>query len=258
MKRKIIKINEELCDGCGDCIIGCAEGALKIINGKAKLVRDDFCDGFGDCIGTCHADAITFEERDAEEFNIKAVKDHLLQTGGSEAVKKMKEAHIRHTEAEKKTNDCGCPGLMNFSLKKKPATAAISTSSVVRKMPSELEQWPVQLHLVNPSAPFFKNREMVIVSTCSPVASPNVHAEYIKGRSVVVACPKLDVTDPYVEKLAQIFKETSIPRVIVLRMEVPCCGGITSIAKEALSLSGRDDLVLEEHVMGVRGEMIKN
>lgn len=246
MKRKIIEINEDLCNGCGDCVTGCEEGALKIINGKAKLVRDDFCDGFGDCIGHCSTGALTIIEREADDFDEKAVK---------EAQKKQRQHHHHHHH-----HGGGCPGSRERVLKKDhtPLKAKTSQNQFENEiMPSELRQWPVQLHLVNPKSNIFDHREMVILSTCSPITSPDTHWKYIRGRSVVVACPKLDDTGPYVEKLAQIFKNTTIPMAIVVVMEVPCCGGLAQMAMAAHEQSDREDLNLEIHVMSLEGKIIR-
>ena len=250
--RKIIEINEDLCNGCGECTTGCAEGALQIVNGKAKLVKEDFCDGFGDCIGTCPTGALKIVEREAKSFDEQATVEHLLKTQGEEAVHKMLESQKKHTGG-------GCPGLKNFSLKKdsiiKPVVAQ-SSIGVKQAIPSDLEQWPVQLHLVNPLSPFMQNKEMVVMSTCAPLASADVHWRYLRGRSVVVACPKLDNTGPYVQKLQDIFDNQSIPKVIIVRMEVPCCGGLSRIVMQAAALS-KNKVVVEEHVISVRGELVE-
>lgn len=265
--RKIIKIDEALCNGCGNCITGCAEGALQLVNGKAKLVKDQFCDGFGDCIGTCPTGALTIVEREATEFDADATRRNLLETKGMEAVKRMDEANAAHareagtppTQAASPPQG-GCPGMRvrvpdgtKAAAKAAPSTHAEMPASVLN---SELQQWPVQLHLVQPGAPFFKDRELAILSTCSPVASADVHWRFIRGRSVVVACPKLDNTGPYVEKLTGIFQETTIPKVIVVRMEVPCCGGLTRMVTDAYRQCGRDDLVVEEVTVGLDGNIL--
>lgn len=267
-KRKIIEINEDLCNGCGECTTGCSEGALQIINGKAKLVRDDFCDGFGDCIGTCPTGALKIVERDAKEFDAEATIDNLRKTQGEDAVNKMLAAQKHHEEKENMANaktmatphhGGGCPGLRNFALKKEGEIKAVSSTSgigIKQAIPSDLEQWPVQLHLVNPLSPFLKDKEMVVMSTCAPLASADVHWRYLRGRSVVVACPKLDNTAPYVQKLQDIFDNQPIPKVIIVRMEVPCCGGLTRIVQQAAALS-KNKVIIEEHVVSVRGELIE-
>lgn len=260
--RKIITINEEDCNGCGNCVTACAEGALQIVDGKAKLVKELFCDGFGDCIGDCPTGALKIEERESEEFDEQATKDHLRKTQGDEAVARMEDAAKLHEgddtmhEAHTHTSAGGCPGTrMRENLKdseSKPAAASAGLPSKVNE--SELNQWPIQIHLVQPGAPFFANKELVVLSTCSPIASADVHWRFIRGRSVVVGCPKLDNTEGYAEKLGEILKDTSIPKIIVVRMEVPCCGGLTTIVQEAVKLSGRPDLVFEEVTVGLDGE----
>jgi ferredoxin len=206
-------------------VIGCAEGAIQIVDGKAKLVKADFCDGFGDCVGTCHTGALQIVAREAPGFDERATVENLRATGGEEAVRRYEAAQARHAG--------GGPVII----------------------PSELQQWPVQLHLVRPGAPFFKDRELVVMSTCGPLASAEVHQRYLRGRGVVVACPKLDNTAPYAEKLAGIFAEPGIPKVIVVIMEVPCCGGLSQLARQALAGSGRHDLVVEEHTLALTGEL---
>jgi Pyruvate/2-oxoacid:ferredoxin oxidoreductase delta subunit len=236
MKRKIIEIDEEKCNGCGACVTGCAEGALQIVNGKAKLVNDVFCDGLGACIGECPTGALKIVERDAPEFDEKAVETHL----------------------QKKTPPPGgCPGMkLRFTEPSKVEKSKVEGQGVSGQViRSELNQWPTQLHLVPVEAPFFKNRELVVLSTCSPSASPDVNWRFIRGRAIAIACPKLDRTEGYVEKLAEILKANGIPKVIVVRMEVPCCGGLTMMVREAARQSGRTDLIVEEAVIGLDGEL---
>ncbi len=301
MTRDIIEINEALCDGCGDCVVGCSEGAIQIIDGKAKLVREDFCDGFGDCMAVCHTGALKVIKREAAAFDDEATRAHLLATQGPEAVRKYEEAQRRHdgehgyshahTHAHGHSHahhaGGGCPGSAAREIKREvhipmvepqghpgaisggcpgsaaremprpaqapaPAPAPMAGAQPVL-IPSELGQWPVQLHLVQPGASFFRNREMLVMSTCGPIASAEVHQRYLRGRSVVVACPKLDNTAPYAQKLAAIFQEASIPKVVVVIMEVPCCRGLSMIVEQAHAMSGRDDLVVEEHVLSLEG-----
>lgn len=264
MKRKIIEINEDLCNGCGDCIVGCAEGALQLVDGKARLVKERYCDGFGDCVGACPTGALQIIERDADEYDIEATREHVSQTGGETAVKRFDEANEEHERKEQAMNQPkpgGCPGMqVRFGSKAQGArqttqgTGSKISEQVIR---SDLEQWPIQLHLVPPTAPFFEDKELVVLSTCSPVASPDVHWRYVRGRSLVVACPKLDRTEGYVEKLAAIMAQNNIPKVIIVRMQVPCCGGLTMITKQALAASGRTDLIVEEVTIGLDGELLK-
>jgi NAD-dependent dihydropyrimidine dehydrogenase PreA subunit len=284
MLRKIIEIDETLCDGCGDCAIGCAEGAIRIIDGKAKLVKADFCDGFGDCIGTCHTGALTIVTREAPGFDEHATVENLRATGGEEAVRRYEEAQTRHADdglgailglrpQPAPRAGGGCPGAAQRELRRgsplplspaggpsgnatptRPA-GAVATPGGSVVIPSELQQWPVQLHLVRPGAPFFKDRELVIMSTCGPLASAEVHQRYLRGRGVVVACPKLDDTSAYAQKLGAILADPSIPKAIVVIMEVPCCGGLSQLARQALAGSGRHDLVIEEHTLALTGEL---
>lgn len=262
--RTIITIDEDLCNGCGDCVTSCAEGALQIVDGKAKLVKEQFCDGFGDCIGDCPTGALKIEDRESAEFDVGATKDNLMQTQGAEAVQRMEAAALVHEEKEQNKGDTqmhahsGCPGSQmrtnTNSDENKSATSSTGLPAKVNE--SELNQWPIQIHLVGPGAPFFSNRELVVLSTCAPIASADVHWRFIRGRGVVVGCPKLDQTDGYAEKLGEILKDSSIPKVIVVRMEVPCCGGLVSIVQEAVKLSGRTDLEFEEVTIGLSGEVL--
>jgi NAD-dependent dihydropyrimidine dehydrogenase PreA subunit len=256
-KREIIKIDEDLCNGCGDCITGCAEGALQLVDGKAKLVKEQFCDGFGDCIGTCPTGALTIVEEEADEFSEGAVKSHLLETQGEDAVRRMEAAAKVHADKEKPGHPPagGCPGTRMRVGKGDAAAKPATGGATGHAIQSDLQQWPVQIHLVQPGAPFFKNKELVILSTCSPIASADVHWRFIRGRGVVVGCPKLDDTESYAEKLGSILSDTSIPKVIVVRMEVPCCGGLSMIAKKAVELSGRSDLIAEEVTVGLDGDI---
>jgi NAD-dependent dihydropyrimidine dehydrogenase PreA subunit len=236
MKRSIIEIDEAKCNGCGACVTGCAEGALQIVNGKAKLVNDVFCDGLGACIGECPTGALKIIERDAPEFDEAAVQKHMQK---------------------KAPPPGGCPGLqVRFAEPSNVKKAQVESQGISGQViPSELNQWPTQLHLVPVEAPFFKNRELVVLSTCSPSASPDVNWRFIRGRAIAIACPKLDRTEGYAEKLAGILKSNGIPKVIIVRMEVPCCGGLTRIVSEAVLLSGRKDLIVEEAVIGLDGEL---
>jgi len=265
--RKIIRIDDDLCDGCGNCIVSCAEGALKLVNGKARLVKDLYCDGFGDCVGECPTGALVIEEREAEPFDFDATRVHVERTSGAEAVRKFDAAAVEHEEKESNAipliaspasrahGSGGCPGSQVRFAQIEPAAKPVEAGGPRQAIPSELRQWPVQLHLVQPGMPFFKDREMVVMSTCGPIASADVHWRFLRGRSVVVACPKLDDTRPYASKLGAILAEPSIPKVSVVRMEVPCCGGLTEVARQAVGMSGRTDLVLEEITLGVNGDL---
>ncbi len=279
MIRKIIKIDEELCNGCGVCVPSCKEGAIQIIEGKARLISDLFCDGLGACLGECPLGAITIEEREAEAYDevkvmemlinqpvsvMKAHLEHLHEHNEieffSQAVNFLKAKGIPNPfnpNEKKAASACasgGCPGSAQREIKRESKLEAMSPTD----MPSQLEQWPVQLHLVNPAAGFFKNKELVIMSTCGPLVNANVHELYIKGRSVVVACPKLDVVDPYIDKLAEIYSQSGTSRVIIVRIEVPCCGGLSRMAHTAAVMSGRKGLTVEEHTLSIDGSLKSN
>jgi len=266
--RKIIQIDEAKCNGCGQCVTGCAEGALAIVDGKARLVRETYCDGFGDCIGACPTGALTIVEREAAQFDPEATRAFLRQTQGEAAVRRMDEANVRHERTPAPRSPAalrsapsggGCPGSMMRTLGGPAASApaaAAGTGLPPRVNTPELRQWPVQLHLVPPGAPWFQGRELVVMSTCAPIASADVHWRFLRGRSVVVACPKLDRTDPYEEKLAAILAEPTIPRVLVVRMEVPCCGGLARMTRAAAERSGRTDLEVREVVVSLEGEVM--
>ncbi len=269
--RQIIRIDEEKCNGCGNCITGCAEGALQLVNGKAKLVKEQFCDGFGDCIGTCPTGALTIVDADADAYDIEATRAHVAATRGAEGLAQFDAANTVHAQKEaaapvvtppappRMPPAGGCPGsrMRMAAAEQAGAPAApVQNAATGQMLRSDLQQWPVQLHLVQPGAPFFKNKELVILSTCSPIASADVHWRFIRGRGVVVACPKLDNTGPYAEKLAGILSDPTIPKAIVVRMEVPCCGGLSMIARQAAALCGRDDLVMEEVTVGLNGDVL--
>ncbi|MAT38803.1 MAG: 4Fe-4S ferredoxin [Ectothiorhodospiraceae bacterium] len=268
MVREIIEINEALCDGCGDCVTECSEGAIKIIDGVAKLVKEQYCDGFGDCIGACPTGALKIVKKEVAAFDEEATKQFLLETQGEHAVRKMEAAQQKHAGEgnghampalkvqEMPHRGGGCPGSVQRDMRKNAAASQPAEPAAgATIIPSELQQWPVQLHLVNPAAPYFQNSELVVLSTCGPVACAEVHQRYLRGRSVVVACPKLDRTDPYVEKLASIFAAANTPKVIIVVMEVPCCKGLTQMTAQAAQLSGRDDLIVEEHVLSLDGSI---
>ncbi len=237
MKRKIIKIDESKCNGCGLCVSACAEGAIQMVNGKAKLVSDNYCDGLGACLGECPQGAIKIIEREADVFDETAVKKHL------DKAKSKMEKHQHHA---------GCPGMAMHSFEKKLTSKSTSPAA---KAESELTQWPVQLHLVPPSAPYWEGADLLISADCVPFTYANFHSELLKGRKLVIACPKLDDTDPYLEKLTEIIRDNDIKSVTVARMEVPCCGGIAMIAQRAVQESGKD-IPFKVITISIRGEII--
>ena len=214
MIRKIIKINEDKCNGCGACAAACHEGAIEMINGKAKLTREDYCDGLGDCLPACPVDAITFEERDAPAYDEKAVLE-------------AKEKKISPLP-------CGCPGTQTKSINRE--LSSLDTTSVAPQ--SQLSQWPVQIKLVPINAPYFDGANLLIAADCTAYAYANFHNEFIRNHVTLVGCPKLDSID-YTDKLTAIITNNDIKSVTVVRMEVPCCGGIENAAKRALQASGK-------------------
>ena len=214
MIRKIIKIDEEKCNGCGACAVACHEGAIDMIDGKAKLVRENYCDGLGDCLPACPVDAISFEEREAPAYDEEAVKQAQL----------------------KKTADalpCGCPGTQSKALKGE-TISPVSTQSIQ----SQLMQWPCQIKLVPVNAPYFNNANLLIAADCTAYAYGNFHNEFIRNHITIIGCPKLDEGD-YRDKLTQIIASNNIKSVKIVRMEVPCCGGIENAAKRAIEDSGK-------------------
>ena len=252
MKRQIIKIDESKCNGCGVCIPNCPEGAIQMIDEKARLISDLFCDGLGACIGECPQGAITTEEREAEPYNerrvmleniipkgmntIKAHLKHLKEHGETnfleEAQKVLKEENLKvdACDDEKGKLPCGCPGTMAKALKKKESNNEFSG-----KIQSELKQWPVQLKLINPNAPYLDNADLLIAADCTAFAHGDFHREFIKNKITIIFCPKLDQDiDSYIEKLVEIFKHRSINSITIARMEVPCCGGTEVVVKKAM------------------------
>ncbi len=237
--RKIIQIDEALCNGCGNCIVSCAEGALEIIDGKATVVRDSLCDGLGACMGDCPTGALKIIEREAPEFDEEEVRKHLASM------------------VEPEPLACGCPSNVARELDPLPNTAVepdkIAAPNTTRS--SQLSNWPVQLRLVNPSAPYFKGAKLALISSCVPLVDPNTHDNFMTGYKTIMACPKLDDTSGYVEKLAGIFREGGVTEVRWVRMEVPCCGGMGMMLREAIARSGID-VKVEEIVISVEGKRI--
>ena len=237
--RKIVKIEEEKCNGCGLCIPNCAEGALQIIDGKAKLIGDKFCDGLGACLGHCPQDAIIVTEREAEEFDEKAVEVLLHD---------KKKAQ---PEPNAQPSFTGCPSsrATHFKLAEPKAEAGSHQSSV-----SMLSHWPVQLKLVPVNAPYFENADLLIAADCVPFAYLNFHHDFLKGKAVVVGCPKLDDIQFYTEKLTDVFKSNSIRSITLPYMEVPCCFGLVRAVEEALKASGKE-IPLKKVKIGIRGDI---
>lgn len=219
MIRKIIKIDEEKCNGCGICVSACHEGAIGIANGKAKLMRDDYCDGLGDCLPGCPVNAISFEEREAAEYDEAAVKANM-------AAKKAASAHPL---------PCGCPGTQSKTIERKIEKSEYCETKEVE---SQLNQWPVQIKLVPINAPYFNGANLLIAADCTAYAYGDFHNKFMKNKITLIGCPKLDEGD-YADKLAAILENNDIKSLTVVRMQVPCCGGIVNAVKKALLQSGK-------------------
>lgn len=236
MKRKIIKIDEEKCNGCGICANACHEGAIDIVNGKAKLVRENFCDGFGDCLPACPTGAISFEEREAPEYDEAAVqaakkaKEDNTMTEQEKMMQKQMEMHAAHAG--------GCPGSRFMQFDRSEEQNAPADDYSCGKPVSRLNQWPCQIKLLPTEAPFYNGAKLLIAADCTAYAYANMHEDFMKGKITVIGCPKLDDID-YSEKLTEIISKNDIKSVTIVRMEVPCCGGLQRAAETALKDSGK-------------------
>ena len=240
MIRKIIEIDEEKCNGCGACASACAEGAIGMVNGKAKLLRDDYCDGLGNCLPVCPTGAISFVEREAAEFDEAAVKAAQQGSGCMGAAERV----VKHENAKG-----GCPGSAAREVKR------TANDSFDGEIPSELTGWPVQIKLAPVKSPQFDGADLLIAADCTAYAYGAFHRDFIKGRKIVIGCPKLDNTD-YSDKLCEIIKNNDIKSVTLVRMEVPCCGGLEYAAKTAIDNSGKD-IPLDVAVVSLDGKIIE-
>ncbi len=254
MLRKIVKIDPDKCNGCGDCVPSCAEGAITIINGKAVLAADNLCDGLGACLGECPMDAITIEERDADEFDEVAVEKHLTAQGkpvpathGPAHAAPATPAPAPHAHS-----GGGCPGSRAMSFAR-PAEPADETPAAASRQ-SQLGQWPVQLTLVSTTAPYFQGADLLITADCVPFAYANYHDDFLKGKAVVVGCPKLDDNQFYQNKLTELFAKSDVRSITVLKMEVPCCGGIAVAAQQALAACGKQ-IPFRVVTIGIQGDI---
>jgi len=232
--RNIITIDEEKCNGCGLCASACAEGAIKIINGKAKLVSETYCDGLGVCIGHCPQNAITIEQREAKPFDEEATKEHLNQMKQPQPTPFM------------------CHGMASAQLR----NTAEKYDSESGDISSQLTHWPVQLKLVSPHAPYFSDARLLLVADCVPFAMGDFHSRFLRGHSIVVGCPKLDDAHFYIDKLADILRANKLKSLSVVHMEVPCCHGLTRIAQEALEKAGVK-MMFEDVTIGLNGGVNK-
>ncbi len=278
MKRKIVKINEELCNGCGLCIPNCQEGALQIIDGKARLISDLFCDGLGACLGHCPEEAITIEEREAEPYNewkvmetisqqgdntIKAHLSHLKDHGEmqyhNEALEYLQKNKIiinpdNNKNMENSHSHCGCPGSQELDLREEVKNETVSFDG---KAPSQLRQWPVQMHLINPNAPYYKNADVLIAADCTAFAMGGFHNELMKGKAIAIACPKLDSdTEIYVEKITAMIDDAKINTLTVVIMEVPCCSGLLRMVQMAVEKATRK-VPIKLIIVNLKGEIDK-
>lgn len=277
MLRTIIKIDEEKCDGCGVCVPSCKEGAIKIIDNKARLISDMFCDGLGACIGECPQGAITLEEREAEPYDearvmeyilscglntVKAHLEHLIDHDEFEnlqiALDFLKERGIKvdiNNEAPKQAHSsCGCPGSQAQEIKPVQAQKTVTPSGEIK---SELRQWPIQLHLVAPQAPYYRNADLLLAADCAGFVAPAFHSEFLKNKSIAIACPKLDQNQTvYVEKLIEMIDYSKINTLTVLIMKVPCCGGLVRLAQTAVSKAVRK-VPLKAVVLDFDGSIIE-
>jgi ferredoxin len=258
-KRKIINIDEARCNGCGDCIPNCPEGALQIIDGKARLISDLFCDGLGACIGHCPQDAIAVQEREAEPYDEKKVMKNIVRQGENvikahllhlkdhgergylkEALQYLKDNNISLPElGDPAYMHHGCPGSKVMDLGRSKAKEESRTQKQ-GDVTSRLAQWPVQIMLIPPSAPFFKGADLLIAADCVPFAYGDFHSDLLKSRALLVGCPKLDDAESYKKKITEIFKSNDINSVACAHMEVPCCFGMVSVVKSAIEASGKD------------------
>ena len=273
-KRKIIKIDEDKCTGCGKCIPNCPEGALQMIDGKARLVSDLFCDGLGACIGSCPYGAITIEEREAEKYDEKRVMENIVKQGKNTII-----AHLEHLKSHGEMNylkeaieflkdkgveipdefkgaeskgdvPCSCPGMQTMEFSKEEEAEASGPQ------PSQLRQWPIQLHLVSPLAPYFQEKDVVLSADCIAYSLGEFHSKYLKGKSLAIACPKLDgEKERYIEKIKFLIDDAKINTLTVMIMEVPCCSGLLMLVKEALAQAKRK-VPLKLIVVGIKGNII--
>jgi NAD-dependent dihydropyrimidine dehydrogenase PreA subunit len=274
-KRKIIKIKEEQCNGCGACIPNCPEGAIQVIDGKARLISDIFCDGLGACIGHCPTDAITTEERNAEPYNEKKVMENIIKAGDNtilahlnhlrdhgektylrQALDFLKEKNITvpfKEEHPTPQHACGCPGAktLDFSTETKEK----KTEHGIRK--SHLGQWPVQLHLISPNASYFQERNVLLAADCVAYAIGDFHKDYLQDNSLAIACPKLDSNlESYLEKLTALIDDAHIASLTVMTMEVPCCRGLLALAQQAMSQATRK-IPIKSIIVSIKGTIIR-
>jgi Fe-S-cluster-containing hydrogenase component 2 len=243
--RKIIEIDDEKCDGCGNCVPSCAEGAIQIVNGKAKVIADKYCDGLGACLGECPQGALKIVEREAEEFDEQAVH---------ELLEKQAEAG-KSADKGKPVISGGCPSAALKTFSQTSCDCASQPPKTGAGGPSSLGHWPVQIRLVPAGAPFLKGADLVIAADCVPVAYPSFHKDFLAGRAVMIGCPKFDDVQGYVDKLTDVFKKSGIKSITAVIMEVPCCSGLPHIIRKALENSGMD-IPFSQVTVSARGEIL--
>ncbi|MDW7674881.1 MAG: 4Fe-4S binding protein [Bacillota bacterium] len=270
--RKIVVIDEDKCNGCGLCIPSCAEGAMRIVDGKAKLITDKLCDGLGACLGSCPQDAITILEREADPFDMDAVEEHLKEfdpvANGAPKGSVMNQVHAHgggthsqgpNNHGQQKAappHGGGCPGSRAMAFNSPPAAAQgnkVAAGDVEISIKPQLGQWPVQLKLVNEAAPYFQEADLLITADCVPFAYPNYHLDLLKGKAVGIGCPKLDDNQFYVEKIARIIENNNLKSITVAYMEVPCCTGLVMAVEEAVKRAG-SNLQVNKVEIGIRGQ----
>jgi len=238
VERDIITIDEELCDGCGICVPSCHEGAIQIIDGKAKLVDNSFCDGLGDCLADCPQNAIIIEKKKVAAYDQEAVDVHLKELTAS-------------AQSEPESLACGCPGSMERTITHEYEEETGPTA----KLKSELRQWPVKIELVNPGAPYFQGADLAVIADCSPIAFANTHSDIIKGKALAIGCPKFGDLELYTNKIQAIIDQGNVRSISVYRMEVPCCGGLVHACQMAAQGASKK-VPVEEVVVGIEGEIL--
>lgn len=286
MIREIVKIEEDLCNGCGQCVPNCHEGALQIIDGKARLISDLMCDGLGACIGHCPEGAITIEKREAAPYNETEVIKDMVKKGRNTVVAHLKHLHEHnetaflqegmkylkanrnslsfdvdeiideiHSNKPESASECatgGCPGSKTVSFEPEN----IQLAGGMQEQPSQLRQWPVQLHLINPGASYFKSADLLIAADCTAFSMGNFHTKWLKDKSLIIACPKLDHgAESYINKIAMLIDEAKVNTITVMMMEVPCCGGLLRLVKEAQQMTYRN-VPVKAVVVSIKGEIL--
>jgi len=243
LKRKIIEIDDELCDGCGQCVPSCAEGAIQIIDGKARLVAEKYCDGLGACLGECPTGALSIVEREVEEFDEDAVEEYLSS-------KAQKE------RSEEVALPCGCPSAQIQTFASPASRQEANKQAIQRGSVSALSHWPVQIRLVPATAPFLKGADLLVAADCTPVVYPNFHQDFLKGKAVMIGCPKFDDVQEYIHKFVEIFSTAEIKSITIVVIEVPCCQGLPMIVEKALK-KAKKEIAVELVVISARGEVLK-